>query len=187
MEQQARYKGRAVTRVTSPPGSPTNRGRKAAALSNGTLGGFNPTSAPAPYSGPDRAPTTTTRSHMSPGRQGAGPAASRSAAAHAPAPEVHLIFELQVSLDVLDVARFLEALAQQLGLHQGRLTLTSATRKSPPPGCLVEVQVKEGSAPSSALVAENARGIMTRSQSQHRFIAGYAVVSIACQAWIHAI
>ena len=82
---------------------------------------------------------------------------------------------------MVDLGRFLEALGQQLGADRERLALKSATKRSPPPGCLIEVEVAEGT-PPSAVIAENARGIMSRSQSQHRFIAGYAVVSIACQA-----
>lgn len=92
-----------------------------------------------------------------------------------------LSVQLKAPLPSLNIAKFVEAFAQQMGVASERLTVVSKERDDR--GCIIGMELRDGS-PPNAVVSQHAREIMLRSHTQHRSIAGYAVVSVACQVGV---
>jgi len=51
---------------------------------------------------------------------------------------------------------------------------------------VITFECPEGS-PANKIVSQNAKGIMSRSQNHHRYIGGYALVSISAAAAVKAV
>lgn len=84
--------------------------------------------------------------------------------------------------DSFNSENFCSAFSQQLGVDRHRLTIESShdLHNVPPREGNVEVVavVGSGADPTLAVVEEAVRGIVNRSHSSHRYIAGYRVLTI---------
>jgi len=90
---------------------------------------------------------------------------------------------LKAKVETVDMSRFLDALAQQIGADRRRITVKKTENNMDPcnPGSKWVLHVAEG-CPTNVAISQNAKGIMSRSQRSHRYIGGYAVITMSCQA-----